>query len=128
MKKIIPAFGLFIFLLSCEKSTTVRFQIRNISSSPIIVSGHDLIHNWDIQDTILVGEEKNISMWSKFGKELNYFLPVTFFGNDLLVFNFQGDTLKKDYKALENWDVNIDEERNVATHNYILEIKTIDFN
>ncbi len=128
MLKLNLVFILFLLLVSCEKSTTVAFKIKNISASPIIVSGHDLIHNWAIQDTILVGEEKQLSMWTKFGKDLNYFLPVTIFGDDLLVLNTQGDTLKKDYKNLDNWHINIDEERTVAIHNYFLEIQTVDFN
>lgn len=128
MKQIIFVISLFIFLNSCEKTTSIRFQFKNDSNSPIILNGHDLIHNWAIQDTILVGEEKTISSWSKFGKELSYFSPVDFFGDDLLVINMQGDTLKKDYKDLENWQIVIDEERSVAIHDYLLEMETTDFN
>ena len=128
MKQKIFVISLFIFLNSCEKSTSVHFQFKNDSNSPIILNGHDLIHNWAIQDTILVGEEKTISSWSKFGKELTYFSPVDFFGDDFLVINMQGDTLKKDYKDLENWQIVIDEERSVAIHDYLLEMETTDFN
>ena len=124
---IFSTFPLLIFS-ACEKTTSIRFQFKNDSNSPIILNGHDLIHNWAIQDTILVGEEKTISSWSKFGKELSYFSPVDFFGDDFLVINMQGDTLKKDYKDLENWQIVIDEERSVAIHDYLLEMETTDFN
>jgi hypothetical protein len=128
MHKIILILSSVFLLVACEKNTYVYFQFKNVSDSPIVVNGHDLVHNWAIQDTILVGEEKNIAMWSKFGKDLTYFSPVDFFGDDLLVVNAQGDTLKKDYKDFNNWQPTIDEDRAVATHNYLFEIQEADFN
>ena len=128
MKFLIFSTFLLLIFSACEKTTSIRFQFKNDSNSPIILNGHDLINNWAIQDTILVGEEKTISSWSKFGKELSYFSPVDFFGDDFLVINMQGDTLKKDYKDLENWQIVIDEERSVAIHDYLLEMETTDFN
>ena len=128
MKVLILSTLLLLIFSACEKTTSIRFQFKNDSNSPIILNGHDLIHNWAIQDTILVGEEKTISSWSKFGKDLSYFSPVDFFGDDFLVINMQGDTLKKDYKDLENWQIVIDEERSVAIHDYLLEMETTDFN
>jgi hypothetical protein len=128
MKFLIFSTFLLLIFSACEKTTSIHFQFKNDSNSPIILNGHDLIHNWAIQDTILVGEEKTISSWSKFGKELSYFSPVDFFGDDFLVINMQGDTLKKDYKDLENWQIVIDEERSVAIHDYLLEMETTDFN
>jgi hypothetical protein len=128
MKQKIFVISLFIFLNSCEKSTSVSFQFKNFSTSSIIISGHDIIHDKVIQDTILVGAEKNVAMWSKLGKDLSYFSPLAIFGDDLLVLNAQGDTLIKDYKNLDNWQIMIDEARTVATHHYLFEIQETDFN
>ena len=126
--KYVLALSALLFFCSCEKNTYVDFQIKNMSDTPIYVTGHDLIHNWAIKDTILVGQEKNIASWGKFGKDLNPFSPQGFFGDDLLIVNDLGDTSIKDYKVLNNWQVSIDDQRAVAYHTYILEIGNLDFN
>ena len=49
------------------------------------------------------------------------------FGNDLIITNASEDTLKMDYKLLSNWTSDVDDQRTVANHEYILVITDADF-
>jgi hypothetical protein len=58
---------------------------------------------------------------------VNVFEPTSMFGNDLIITNASGDTLAKDYKLLSNWTSDVDDQRTVANHEYILVITDADF-
>ena len=70
---------------------------------------------------------KDVAVWSKRGKQTEYFEPTAMFGNDLVITNASGDTLTKDYKVLSNWTSEVDDQRAVASHEYILVITDADF-
>lgn len=119
-------FTLF-FLSSCEKETYLDYYIDNQSSSVITVDGSNVIYSTNIDQTINPNEKKDIASWSKLGKQTDFFEPTAMFGNDLIITNTSGDTLTKDYKLLSNWTSDIDDQRAVASHQYILVITDADF-
>ena len=119
-------FALF-FLSSCEKETFVDYYIDNQSSSVISVDGTNIIASSDIDKTINPNEKKDVAVWSKRGKQTDFFEPTSMFGNDLIITNASGDTLAKDYKFLSNWNADVYEQRTVANHEYILVITDADF-
>lgn len=119
-------FALF-FLSSCEKETFVDYYIDNQSSSVISVDGTNIIASSDIDKTINPNEKKDVAFWSKRGKQTDFFEPTSMFGNDLIITNNSVDTLAKDYKLLSNWTSNVDDQRTVANHEYILVITDADF-
>ena len=119
-------FALF-FLSSCEKETFVDYYIDNQSSSVISVDGTNIIASSDIDKTINPNEKKDVAVWSKSGKQTDFFEPTSMFGNDLIITNTSGDTLAKDYKLLSNWTSDVDDQRTVANHEYILVITDADF-
>ena len=119
-------FALF-FLSSCEKETFVDYYIDNQSSSVISVDGTNIIASSDIDKTINPNEKKDVAFWSKRGKQTDFFEPTSMFGNDLIITNTSGDTLAKDYKLLSNWTSDVDDQRTVANHEYILVITDADF-
>jgi hypothetical protein len=127
MKKI----ALFILLLftlnACEKATYVDYFIDNQSTEVISVKGSNIIHNSDIDFSIKPGIVKNISGWSKRGKTIDFFEPVSMFGDDLIIINANGDTLIKEYQLQSNWIAEIDEKRGEARHKYVLIILDSDF-
>ena len=119
-------FALFL-LSSCEKETFVDYYIDNQSSSVISVDGTNIIASSDIDKTINPNEKKDVAVWSKRGKQTDFFEPTSMFGNDLIITNTSGDTLAKDYKLLSNWTSDVDDQRTVANHEYILVITDADF-
>ena len=119
-------FALF-FLSSCEKETFVDYYIDNQSSSVISVDGTNIISSSDIDKTINPNEKKDVAFWSKRGKQTDFFEPTSMFGNDLIITNNSVDTLAKDYKLLSNWTSDVDDQRTVANHEYILVITDADF-
>ncbi len=119
-------FALF-FLSSCEKETFVDYYIDNQSSSVISVDGTNIIASSDIDKTINPNEKKDVAFWSKRGKQTDFFEPTSMFGNDLIITNNSVDTLAKDYKLLSNWTSDVDDQRTVANHKYILVITDADF-
>lgn len=127
MKRLSSLFVLIIFLSSCEKETTVDYLIDNQSSSAVRVSGENIIASSDIEKTINPGEIKDVAAWSKRGKETDFFEPTSMFGEDLLITNVAGDTLTKDYKLLSSWTSELDDQRTVAIHEYVLVILDSDF-
>ena len=127
MKQLSFLFLSVIFLSSCEKETYVDYYIDNQSSSAIIVDGSDIIHSTDIDQTIEPNVKKDVAAWSKRGKQTDFFEPTAMFGNDLVITNASGDTLTKDYKLLSNWTSDVDDQRAVASHEYILVITDADF-
>ena len=116
-----------IVLSSCEKETIVDYYIDNQSTSVLSVDGTNIIASSDIDKTINPYEKKDVASWSKLGKETDYFEPTSMFGNDLVITNAAGDTLTKDYKLLSNWISDVDDQRAVASHEYILVITDADF-
>lgn len=127
MKKITFILITLFALSSCEKETFVNYFIDNQSTSTITVNGSDIIHSTTINHSISEGEIKEVSSWTKRGKEIDYFEPVSMFGEDLIITNSTGDTLTKDYKLLSNWTSDVDDNRTVANHEYILVITDSDF-
>ena len=127
MKQVSILFLAVILLISCEKETFVDYYVDNQSSSVISVDGTNIIASSDIDKTINPNERKDVATWSKFGKETDYFEPSSMFGNDLVITNASGDTLTKDYKLLSNWTSDVDDQRTVASHEYILVITDADF-
>lgn len=127
MKKITFILITLFALSSCEKETFVNYFIDNQSTSTITVNGSDIIHSTTINHSISEGEIKEVSSWTKRGKETDYFEPVTMFGEDLIITNSTEDTLTKDYKLLSNWTSDVDDNRTVANHEYILVITDSDF-
>lgn len=127
MKRVSILFFATIFFSSCEKETYLDYYIDNQSSSVITVAGSDIIHSSDIDQTINPNEKKDVATWSKRGKQTDYFEPTSMFGNDLVITNAAGDTLTKNYKLLSNWTSVVDDQRAVASHEYILVITDSDF-
>ncbi|GEM_PF-623157 len=115
------------FLSSCEKETFIEYYIDNQSSTSIIIDGTDIIHSTDLDQTISSREKMRITNWSKRGLQTDLFEPTTMFGNNMLIINSNGDTLQKDYKALSNWQSNVDGQRKTASHDYILVVTDVDF-
>ena len=127
MKQVSILFLAVILLSSCEKVTYLDYYIDNQSSSVITVDGSDIIHSTDIDQTINPNEKKDVAAWSKRGKQTDFFEPTAMFGSDLIITNASGDTLTKDYKLLSNWTSDLDDQRTVASHEYILAITDADF-
>ncbi|MDA9312981.1 hypothetical protein N9Q47_05250, partial [Vicingaceae bacterium] len=126
-KFLLPILLSILFFSSCEKETYVDYYIENQSSSVITVGGSDIIHSTDIARTINPNEKKNIVTWSKRGIQTDLFEPTAIFGNDLAIANASGDTILKDYKILANWTSDVDDNRNVAEHKYVLVVSDFDF-
>jgi len=127
MRKVsILIFALF-FISSCEKETVLDYFIDNQSSSVISIDGTNIIDSSDIDKTINPNEKKDVAAWSKLGKQIDFFEPTSMFGNDLIITNASEDTLKMDYKLLSNWTSDVDDQRTVANHEYILVITDADF-
>jgi len=114
-------------LSSCEKETFIEYYIDNQSSTSIIIDGTDIIHSTDLDQTISSREKMRITNWSKRGLQTDLFEPTTMFGNNMLIINSNGDTLQKDYKALSNWQSNVDGQRKTASHDYSLVVTDVDF-
>jgi hypothetical protein len=127
MKQLSFLFLTVIFLCSCEKETYVDYYIDNQSSTIISVDGENIIASSQIDKMIKPSEKKDVTAWSKRGKETDYFEPTSMFGNDLLITNATGDTLTKDYKLLSNWTSDVDDQRALASHEYVLVITDTDF-
>ena len=127
MRQVSILISALFFLSSCEKETFVDYYIDNQSSSVISVDGTNIITSNDIDKTIHPNEKKDLAVWSQRGKQTDFFEPTSIFGNDLLITNASGDTLAKDYKLLSNWTSDVDEQRTVANHEYILVITDADF-
>ena len=127
MKQLAILFFAISILSSCEKETYLEYYIDNRSSIAINVDGSNIIHSTEIDQTINPNEIKDVASWSKRGKQTNYFEPSVMFGNDLIITNASGDTLTKDYKLLSNWTTDVDDQRAVASHEYILVITDADF-
>jgi hypothetical protein len=127
MKKIAFLLITLFTLISCEKETIVNYYIDNQSSTEINVDGANIISSSTIDHVVLPNEEKEISSWTKRGKETDFFEPITMFGDDLIITNASRDTLIKDYKILTNWISDVDDERTQASHEYILVISDSDF-
>ena len=86
-------------LSSCEKETFVDYYIDNQSSTEINVDATNIISSSTIDHVVLPNEKKEVSSWSKRGKETEFFEPITMFCDDLIITNASGDTLIKDYKV-----------------------------
>ena len=127
MRKLSILFLAVVFFSSCEKETYVEYYIDNQSSSEITVNGANIIHATDIDQTVNPNEKKDVAVWSKRGKQTDFFEPTTMFGNDLIITNASGDTLTKEYKLLSNWTSDVDDQRAVANHEYVLVITDADF-
>ena len=127
MKQVSILFLAVVLLSSCEKETYLDYYIDNQSSSVITVDGSDIIHSTDIDQTIKPNLKKDVAAWSKRGKQTDFFEPTAMFGSDLVITNVSGDTLTKDYKLLSNWTSDVDDQRTVASHEYILVITDADF-
>jgi hypothetical protein len=127
MKQVSILIFAFFFLSSCEKETFLDYYIDNQSSSVISVDGTNIIASSDIDKTINPNEKKDVAVWSKRGKQTDFFEPTSMFGNDLIITNASGGTLTKDYKLLSNWTSDVDDQRRVANHEYILVITDADF-
>ena len=127
MKQVSILFLAVILLSSCEKETFVDYYVDNQSSSVISVDGTNIIASSDIDKTINPNEKKDVAVWSKRGKQTDFFEPTSMFGNDLIITNASGDTLAKDYKLSSNWTSDVDDQRTVANHEYILVITDADF-
>lgn len=127
MKQLSILFLAVILLSSCEKETYLDYYIDNQSSSVITIDGSDIIHSTDIDQTINPNKKKDVAAWSKRGKQTDFFEPTAMFGSDLVITNASGDTLTKDYKLLSNWNSDVDDQRTVASHEYILVITDSDF-
>ncbi|MDB2539185.1 hypothetical protein N9X23_02330 [Flavobacteriales bacterium] len=127
MKQVSILFLAVVLLSSCEKETYLDYYIDNQSSSVITVDGSDIIHSTDIDQTINPNLKKDVVAWSKRGKQTDFFEPTAMFGSDLVITNVSGDTLTKDYKLLSNWTSDVDDQRTVASHEYILVITDADF-
>ena len=127
MKKITFLLITLFALSSCEKETFVDYFIENQSTSTITVNGSDIIHSTRIDHSISEGEKKEVSSWTKRGKEIDYFEPVSMFGEDLIITNSNGDTLTKNYKLHSNWTSNVNDSRTTAEHEYILVVTDSDF-
>tara|TARA_B110000046_G_C12861749_1_gene342144 strand:- start:140 stop:523 length:384 start_codon:yes stop_codon:yes gene_type:complete len=127
MKQVSILFLAVVLLSSCEKETYLDYYIDNQSSSVITVDGSDIIHSTDIDQTINPNLKKDVAAWSKRGKQTDFFEPTAMFGSDLVITNVSGDTLTKDYKLLSNWTSDVDDQRTVASHEYILVITDADF-
>lgn len=127
MKQVSILFLAVILLSSCEKETYLDYYIDNQSSCVITVDGSDIIHSSVIDQIINPNEKKDVAAWSKRGKQTGFFEPTAMFGSDLVITNASGDTLIKDYKLLTNWASDVDDQRSVASHEYILVITDADF-
>ncbi|MCB0736073.1 MAG: hypothetical protein KDC92_01075 [Bacteroidetes bacterium] len=127
MKKLSVIILAIILFNSCEKETHVDYYIDNQSSGQISVNGSNIIRSTGIDQTINPNEKLNVAAWSKYGKQTDLFEPKAVFGNDLVITNSLGDTLTKDYKSLTNWNADIDNQRAVANHEYILIVTDTDF-
>jgi len=127
MKKVTFLLMTLFAFSSCETETFVDYYIDNQSSTTITISGSNIISATEISSSISVGEEMEISNWSKLGKQTDLFEPVTMFGEDLIITNVAGDSLVKDYKILSNWISDVDDQRATASHKYTLHITDADF-
>ena len=127
MKQLSFLFLTVIFLCSCEKGTYVDYYIDNQSSTIISVDGENIIASSQIDKMINPSEKKDVAACSNRGKETDYFEPTSMLGNGLLITNATGDTLTKDYKLLSNWNSYVDDQRALASHEYVLVITDTDF-
>lgn len=124
----IAIFSLVLISLSaCEKETYVDYYLANGSADTLYVTGKNVIHNRAINESLMPYETIHLASWSKLGKETAAFKPESMFGTDLLIRNSDGDTLKKDYLKVSNWDFNLSESSGTASHEYTLELGPEDF-
>lgn len=113
--------------MGCETMTNVYYSINNASATPLIVSGEDVIHNWQIQDTIPAGASLVIGSWSKLGKTTDNMPATDQFGQTLLITRINGDTSTKNWTDPAVWALDLTDARAVATHRYTLSIADSDF-
>lgn len=125
--QLILLMGIAMMSISCEKVTDVKYTIDNQSTSEVQIDGFNVIYSEEIEDSVESGFTKTIATWQKRGKELDFFEPSSMFGDDLVITNGEGDTLIRDYRTLSNWQSNIDDERTVASHHYVLVLSDSDF-
>lgn len=126
--KQIALFSLaLISLTACETETYVDYYLANGTADTLVVSGKNIILSEEINEMVMPYETIQLSNWSKRGKETAAFKPEIMFGTDLLIRKQQGDTLKKDYLKLGNWDFELSESSGTANHDYTLEAGPEDF-
>lgn len=119
--------AIVVAFTSCEKMTYVDYYIDNKSSKSLMVNGEDIIHSQPINDTYKPNDKKVVVTWQKRAKETTLYKPTTIFGNNLVIITTEGDTLRKDYRELSNWTSNVDNQRAVASHTYVLTVQDSDF-
>lgn len=119
------AFTLFLIgaLTSCEKETYYEYFLDNKSSSNITITGNDLLTD----NSINSNENSKMAIFSHRSKTTEPNNPASVLGNDLVITNAAGDTLKKDYKLISNWTSSIEDNRATASHKYTLSIVDADF-
>lgn len=127
MKRLILACIVSIGLGSCEKETYVDYVVDNQSASSVFIDGRSIIHATEIALAINPSEAKTVLHWKKFGKQSDLFEPTSMFGDDLIITNSTGDTLQKDYRLLTNWSSNLQDDRAVISHRYVLVVADADF-
>lgn len=118
--------GLALFS-SCEKETVFSYHLDNQSSYKVFIQGKDVIHSLPINDSINTDAKKEVVSWSKRGKQTEILQPKMILGSDLIIANTLGDTLTKNYRIFDNWTYEINDNRSVAVHKYILTITNEDF-
>jgi len=127
MKKWLFLSSLILLLLSsCESETDVTYYVENRSSQTVNLSGRDLIHSSDVSETIASSETVAFMNWSKLGKDATIFEPADVF-SDLRIVNEGGDTANTNFQDLNQWEVNVEESRFMAIHQYTWVITDADF-
>ncbi|MCB0835377.1 MAG: hypothetical protein KDD63_11575 [Bacteroidetes bacterium] len=124
----------FILLLaglvsSCfsEYRTFIDYSIQNNSTSVITLSGSEIIHARNLDQTINPGDKVVLTEWTRMGRSIGQIEPSLIFGEDLVILNATGDTLKKDFHDGKNWVQDLSTTRETATHKYEFEILDRDF-
>ncbi len=119
--------GVIFFLTSCESETIVYYYLKNNSSETILVSGKNVISNATIELSISPNTTQELGTWSKLGKETDVFTAESIFGTDLKIQNSENTDCNKDYLNQDNWSIELDDQRFVATHNYTFQVSDTDF-
>lgn len=118
---------LALSLVACEKATFVQYQVRNNAATPIIISGDDIIHAWPVSDTISPGTTSEIGSWSKRGITKDLMPATQQFGQSLQIRRINGDTATINWTDPQQWLQDLDDNRSVVTHTYLLIITEADF-
>lgn len=130
MKYLAQTIFLFTFLLifsSCESETWYEYNVVNACSDDITVKGTNVIQNHTFNESVLTNDTALLAIYSIRGKQTDLQSAYAVFNDSLVITNASGDSLKLDFRLIENWEEELELFPYLAIHRYHLNVTDDDF-